>query len=256
MVAGLLYNYLKMKIGIIIQARMGSTRFPGKVLKKIEDKSLLELQYRRLKNSRKANRIIIATSISSLDDPIEELCKEINIPCYRGSEENVLERYYQASIHYNLDVVIRSNGDCPFIDSREIDKLIDIWESNHSKYDYVTNILEETFPLGMHIEIFSIAALKKALQGSTSKEEYEHVTPYIYKNPNKFRVLNIKNKDNLSSYRWTIDYPEDFKFVKEIYKRFGVHNSSFSMYDIIKLMKSEPNLALINDKFKKKQSLL
>ena len=245
-----------MNIGIIIQARMGSTRFPGKVLKKIEDKSLIELQIKRLQNSKKTKNIIIATSVNSLDDPIEKLCNEIRIPCYRGSEDNVLERYYHAAEHYELDVIIRSNGDCPFIDSLEIDKLIDIWEINYPKYDYITNILEETFPLGMHIEIVSKIALETAMKESTTKEEREHVTPYIYRNPNKFKILNITNQENLSSYRWTIDYPEDFEFVKEIYKRFGTNNSSFSMNEIINLMKSEPKLALINNNFKKKQSLL
>jgi spore coat polysaccharide biosynthesis protein SpsF len=245
-----------MKIGIIIQARMGSSRFPGKILKKINNISLLELQYRRLINSKKTNKIIIATSNKAIDNCIEELCIELDIPCFRGSENNVLDRYYQAAKSYDIDTIIRSNGDCPFIDFAEIDKLIEIWESNYPKYDYISNILEETFPLGMHIEIFTICALKKALNENLSKEDLEHVTPYLYRNPEKFNLLSVRNKEDLSNYRWTIDYPEDLKFVEEIYKRLGTDNSLFSMKDIINLLQVEPELTKINSKYKKKQNLL
>ena len=172
-----------MNLGIIIQARMGSTRFPGKILKKIDNKSLLELQYRRLKNSKKAQQIIIATSDKKSDDCIEELCFQLNIKCFRGSESNVLDRYYQTAKYFNLDVIIRSNGDCPFIDPVQIDKIIDIWKLNYPKYDYISNILEESFPLGMHIEIFSIIALERALKESKIEEDLEHVTPFIIDGP-------------------------------------------------------------------------
>lgn len=245
-----------MKIGIIIQARMGSSRFPGKILEKINNISLLELQHRRLVNSKKANKIIVATSNKSIDNSIEELCIELGILCFRGSEDNVLDRYYQAAKAHDIDTIIRSNGDCPFIDPAEVDKLIEIWEFNYPNYDYISNILEETFPLGMHIEIFKTASIKKALNENLSKEDLEHVTPYLYRNPEKFNLLSVRNEEDLSKYRWTIDYPEDLKFVEEIYKRFGTNNSSFGMKDIIKLLNKEPELLNINSKYKKKQNLL
>ena len=244
-----------MKIGIIIQARMGSSRLPGKILKEIDGKSLLELQYKRLIHSEKAEKIIIATSDNKIDDCIEVLCKKLNILYFRGSEDNVLDRFNKAAEYFDLDVIVRSNGDCPFIDSKIIDKLIEIWQLNAPKYDYISNILEDTFPLGMHIEVFTKKALEKTLEENITKEDKEHVTPFIYRNPSKFNLLNIENNTNLSDYRWTIDYQEDFEFVKEIYKRFGVNNSSFGMQDIIKVLEREPQLSMINSFYKKKQSL-
>jgi spore coat polysaccharide biosynthesis protein SpsF len=245
-----------MRIGIIVQARMGSTRFPGKVLKEIQGKSLLELQFNRLKRSQKVDTVIIATSEENIDDCIAELCENLGIPCFRGSEKDVLERYYLAAKHYDLDVIIRTNGDCPFIDATVIDKLIGIWQLNFPKLDYVSNILEETFPLGMHIEVFSLSTIKRALDESIADEEREHVTAYIYRNTQKFNVLNVRNEQDLSSYRWTVDYPEDFMFVEEIYKRFSVDDSSFGMHDIVTLLKKEPELMKINSYYKKKQNIL
>jgi spore coat polysaccharide biosynthesis protein SpsF len=245
-----------MRIGIIVQARMGSTRFPGKVLKEIQGKSLLELQFNRLKRSQKVDNVIIATSYESNDDCIAELCHDLSIPCFRGSEKDVLERYYLAAKHYDLDVIIRTNGDCPFIDATIIDNLISIWQLNFPRFDYVSNILEETFPLGMHIEIFSLSAIKRALDESIADDEHEHVTAYIYRNKKIFNVLNVRNEQDFSQYRWTIDYPEDFTFVEEIYKRFGINDSSFGMHDIVRLLEKEPELMKINSYYKKKQNIL
>ena len=199
---------------------------------------------------------LIHTSNKSIDDSIEELCIARDILYFRGSENNVLDRYYQAARFHDIDTIIRSNGDCPFIDPAVIDMIVEIWEFNYPNYDYISNILEETFPLGMHVEIFTTVAIKKALNENLSKEDLEHVTPYLYRNPKKYNLLSVKNKEDLSKYRWTIDYPEDFKFVEEIYKRFGTDNSSFNMKDIVNLLNNEPELTKINSKYKKKQNLL
>ncbi len=245
-----------MKIGIIVQVRMGSSRYPGKVLKQIQGKTMLELQYERLKRCHGADTIIYATSSKKVDDPIQTLCDELSIKLFRGSEENVLERYYKAAILNDLDVVIRTNGDCPFIDANEIDKMIEIWKEKYPNYDYISNILEESFPLGMHIEIFKLDSLKRVYDENISNSDREHVTPYIYRNPKKFKVMNVLNEIDLSKHRWTVDYEEDFIFVKEIYKRLGIDNSSFTMAEIVDLIQKEPHLQEINSKFKKKQSLL
>ena len=245
-----------MNFGIIVQARMRSSRFPGKVLKKIQNKTLLELQINRLKHSQKVDMIIVATSVEYVDNKIFAECERLGIPCFRGSENNVLERFYQAAKYYDIDVIIRTNADCPFIDAIQIDKLIDIWNEKYPNIDYVSNILEESFPLGMHIEIFSKEAIKIALEQSIDKDEHEHVTAYIYRNNTIFRILNVLNDEDLSNYRWTIDYPEDFLLVKEVYKNFGVANSKFTMTDLVYFFKANPELQKINSQYKKKQSIL
>ena len=245
-----------MNFGIIVQARMRSSRFPGKVLKKIQNKTLLELQINRLKHSQKADMIIVATSVEHADNEVSAECERLGIPCFRGSENNVLERFYQAANCYGIDVIIRTNADCPFIDAIQIDKLINIWNAKYPNIDYVSNILEESFPLGMHIEIFSKEAIKIALDQSIAEDEHEHVTAYIYRNTTIFRILNVLNDEDLSAYRWTIDYPEDFLLVKEVYKNFGVANSKFTMTDLVCFFKANPELQKINSQYKKKQSIL
>jgi len=244
-----------MKIVIIVQARMGSTRLPNKVLKKINGIPMLIFQYLRLKEVKRANLICVATSIEEKDDIIVQLCLNNNIKYFRGSESNVLKRYFDAANNVNADLIVRVNSDCPLIDPFEIDKVIEKWLVN-KKVDYVSNILEETFPLGMHIEVFSKKILDTAYHEAKKDDEKEHVTPYIYRNPDKFKLLSVVSKENLSHHRWTVDYEEDIEFVKSVAERLMPIKKIFQMKDIIELVDNEPNLKKINNMYTKRQNLL
>jgi|APSaa5957512535_1039671.scaffolds.fasta_scaffold04183_5 spore coat polysaccharide biosynthesis protein SpsF len=244
-----------MKIVIIVQARMGSTRFPGKILKTINNQPMLIFQYKRLQRSKLSSLVCVATTNEKSDDIINELCLENNIPVFRGSETDVLKRYHDAANYFNADVVVRINSDCPLIDPSEVDKVINEWINSNPRVDYASNILEETFPLGMHTEVFSIQALEKAHAEARLSDEREHVTPYIYRNPSIFNLQSIVNNENLSHYRWTVDYPEDLDFVREVANNL-IPKENFGMMEVVELINAKPNLKKINNMYKKRQNIL
>jgi len=198
------------KIGAIIQARMGSTRLPGKVMKKINNRELLWYSYNRAFQSTLLDLVIIATTKNKRDDVIVKWCQENNINYIRGSEDDVLDRYYQAAKEYQLDIVVRLTSDNPFCDPEIIDMLIKkILESDT---DYVSNrIKKRTYPYGLDAEVFTFASLKEAWQNANLKEQREHVTPYIMSHPKKFKLLEVQNNEDLADYRLTVDDPEDFR---------------------------------------------
>ena len=207
-----------MKIGILLQARTDSKRFPKKIWKKINEKTMLEIIVERLKNIKNTNLIIVTTKKKS-DDKIIELCKKLKIDFFRGKTNDVLSRFYNASKQFNLTTIIRCNADCPLIDRKLLKKMLDKFKKN--KYDYVSNILDTTYPSGLHIEIMNFKSLKKIAHENASKaSEREHVTPYIYNNPKKFKLFSIKNNNDLSFHRWTIDFKKDLIFMKKIFKEF------------------------------------
>tara|TARA_S200000501_G_scaffold378448_2_gene441112 strand:+ start:636 stop:1364 length:729 start_codon:yes stop_codon:yes gene_type:complete len=238
-----------MKIGIIIQARMLSTRLPGKVLKKINNnKVVLEMISKRLEHVENKTDIIFATSKNKADDKIEEFCRKKKYAFFRGDEKNVLKRYYEAAKSFNLDVVVRCNADCPLIDSKIVNKVI--LEFLNSDADYVSNILKPSFPVGMHTEVFSFKSLKKAFKEASDEEELEHVTPYFYRNPEKFKLKNVKHSEDLSHHRWTLDYKEDLNLISKIY--FELKNKDiFSMEEILEVFEKQPTLFDINSHYKK-----
>ena len=238
--------------GIILQARCGSKRLPNKVIRNINNKPILELIIERLKNV-SSTKLIVATTKSKVDDKICKICEKNNVPFYRGKKNDVLSRFYEITSKYKLKTVIRSNADCPFLDKDIIEKMIKIYKKKN--YDYFSNILEPSFPSGLHIEIFNYKTVNKAHKEATSSSDREHVTPYIYNNTKKFSIGSFKNNKNLSFHRWTIDYLEDLKFVKKIYKEFN-YNNNFKMTDILKLLKKKPEIMKINYHIKKNQNLL
>lgn len=234
---------------------MGSTRLPGKILKKINNQPMLLFQYERLLKVKKADLICIATTDNSSDNIISDICLKNNIPVFRGSENNVLKRYFDASNYFDIDLIVRINSDCPLIDPYEVDKIINKWIDNE-EVDYASNILEETYPLGMHIEVFSRKILEKVFREAKELDEKEHVTPYIYRNPDKFKLLSVVNKVNLSDHRWTVDYPEDIEFIKKIVSKLTPINKNFKMSDVIRLVNKDTDLKKINNMYLKKQNLL
>ncbi|RYD06306.1 hypothetical protein N752_05280 [Desulforamulus aquiferis] len=179
-----------MKTVIIVQARMTSTRLPGKVLKTVLGKALLEYQIERLKMVQLAEQIIIATTINSTDQPIIDLCQRLSVPYYRGSEDDVLARYYEAATLYGADAIVRVTSDCPLIDPTVIDEVIDYYISNEC--DYVSNTMDRTYPRGMDTEVFSYKVLKEAFKNAVELPEREHVTPFIYHRPEKYSLESVK----------------------------------------------------------------
>ncbi len=232
-------------VGIIIQARMGSTRLPGKVLKEVDGKSLLSYLIDRLKIVKNAQTILLATTIAAGDNILVDLARKAGISSYRGSEEDVLDRYYQACKKFKLDIIVRVTGDCPLADPGVIEKGISIFLNNN--YDYVSNVHPATYPDGFDVEIFSFKALETAWKNASKKSEREHVTPYIWNQPTIFKMKNFENDKDWSRYRLTVDEPVDFELIAKIIREFKPRWTSFSTSDVIKYLNNNSQLLSVNE---------
>jgi len=229
----------------IVQARMRSTRFFGKVLEDIEGKPMLWQVINRLRHSRLLHDIVVATSVNHQDDVIEEFCKTGNICYFRGSENDVLQRYYNAATKFEAELIVRVTSDCPLIDPNVVDRVISSYLENSENYDYASNTIKRTYPRGLDTEVFPYKILERCYEKATRGYEREHVTAYIYEHPDMFILLNVENNQNLSHLRWTVDEELDLRFVREIYKRLNKRNSFF-MEDILRVLEKEPSLSEIN----------
>ena len=238
------------KIVTIIQARMGSTRLPEKVLMPILGKPVLWHIVNRLRNVKEINDIIIATSNSKKDDKIEDFCKANHIDCFRGSEEDVLDRFYKAALKYDPDYLIRITGDCPLIDPDLIKQLIAYFIAN--KFDQcgiatgagaAQKGFVGRFPDGMDTEIFTMNALRTAWREAVGPLNREHVTPYLWKQPKRFKIGTLKSKDkDYSHFRWTLDNNEDYELIKWIYEQLYSLKNNFNMYDVLNLLEKNPGV--------------
>jgi spore coat polysaccharide biosynthesis protein SpsF len=244
-----------MHTGIILQARMGSSRYPEKVMKKILGRPVIDLQIERLKNVKNVDNIILATTENPRDDILCDLADQLKIKYFRGSENDVLNRFSAAARFYNLDIIVRLNADCPLIDHRVVDKVIKKYKDLQPKYDYVSNILMPSYPIGMHTEVFSRSALDRADEQSIDLLEREHVTPYIYRRPEEFNLLNVSNEVDLSDYRLTIDYECDFIVVRNIYENLYHKNKDFQFMEVVNYLKKNPEIKKINQAIQKKSIL-
>ena len=229
-------------IGCIIQARVGSSRLPKKILKDLDKKyNVLEYVINQLKSSNKIDKIIIATTISKRDEVIVNFAKKYNYEYFRGSENDVLDRFYQCAKNFNLDTVVRITSDCPLIDPKIVDEVIKKFTSTDS--DYVTNTFPRTFPKGLDVEIFNFRVLTYMWENAILPSEREHVTQFLFKNK-KFKIGNYENKQNLSDLRWTIDYEKDYEFLCKIVQK--IEKRPILMNDVLKILESEPKLKEIN----------
>ena len=245
-----------MKIGAIIQGRTSSTRLPGKVLKELPYNSgitCLEQVIRRLKISKKLDDIIIVTTTEKIDDKIIDIAKKENVKYFRGSKEDVLSRYYFAAKESNIDTIIRVTSDCPCIDARTVD--IAISEHLKSNADYTSNSLIRTYPYGLDVEVFNFNALEKAYKNAKEDYEKEHVTPYINRNPKKFKINIVKAPKELyvPDIRITLDTEEDYALLCAVYDYLYPKNKYFNAYDIVNLFNEKPWLKLINKKIIQKK---
>lgn len=242
-----------MKTVIIVQARMTSTRLPGKVLKEVLGKPLLQYQVERLRQVKLADEIIIATTINMTDQPIVEFCEQFGIPYFRGSEKDVLSRYYYAAKDAHADVIVRITADCPVIDPQVIDKVVSYYYSHQADYDYVSNALTSTYPIGMDTEVFSYKVLHEAYCEAREQPDREHVTPFIYRQPDRYRLANVAYERNESFRRLTVDTIEDFELIKRIIEVLYPINPQFLLEDILEILQCNIEWSLINSKVKQKK---
>ena len=232
-----------MRVIAIIQARMGSTRLPGKVLMDLHGESVLARVVQRLRRARLIDCVVVATTNRPCDDVIVRECNSLQVACLRGSETDVLGRYWQAAQWFAAEVIVRVTSDCPLIDPELADETIRAFLSQPA--DYASNALERTYPRGVDTEVFTIAALERAWREAIKPYEREHVTPYMYEHPESFRLLSVRAERDYSAYRWTLDTPEDLKLIRAIYSRFEGRDG-FGWRDVLALMEREPELAELN----------
>jgi spore coat polysaccharide biosynthesis protein SpsF len=235
------------RVGVIIQARMGSTRLPGKVMRPILGKPMLEILIERLKRSKRRVSLIIATTQNKNDDIIAELARRLEVACFRGSQEDVLDRYYKAAKEYNMDVIVRITSDCPLADPALMDALIDYYFAN-PQIDYVSNTLKRTYPRGFDVEVFSFASLEKAAKEANKAYQREHVTPFIEENMKK---LSYEDTRDSSIYRVTVDTMADFALITYIYELLH-KNGDFGYRKIVDLLDSRPDLVALNKHIEQK----
>jgi spore coat polysaccharide biosynthesis protein SpsF len=239
----------KNNIIAIVQARTGSTRLPGKILKKILDKPMLLLMLERLSTSHLIDKIVVATTTDKEDDVLENLSKSNGFNVFRGSVLDCLDRYYQTAKHYNAKIVLKITSDCPLIDPVIVDEVIQYFLDNENKFDYVSNVRPPTFPDGLDVEIFTFSVLEYAWNNATDPIHREHTTTFIHSQPEKFKIGNHfmpKNQNLFLSHRWTVDYLEDFEFIKKIYENLYNSENIFLMNEILIFLKKHPDILAIN----------
>lgn len=233
-------------IAAIIQARIGSTRLPGKVLKEVLGKTLLGHLIERLKQSKTLSTIIVATTTEEKDTPLAKHAESLGVRVFRGNEKDVLDRYYKAAAAFNVDTIVRITADCPLMDPAVVDRVVDAYTRDKGTYSYVSNIEPQTFPVGMAVEVISFIALERAWKEATLPEDREHVTLFIRNRPKEFRRVNVENETDYSRFRITVDTPEDFRLVQIIFERFANEKKQGTVREIAQLLESEPELAFIN----------
>lgn len=233
---------------------MGSTRLPGKVLMDLAGKKVLYHVIDRVLRSKLIDKVVIATTTEEKDDAIVEACEgyDERVTTSRGSENDVLDRYYQAAVQEKANVIIRVTSDCPVIDHEILDRIIQKYLD--TGVDYVSNFFNvRMFPRGLDAEVFSFAALEKAHKEAQSQEEREHVTPYIWRNPDIYKCGSFPNDVDLSQHRWTLDEDDDYKLLKEIYDNLYEEKEDFLLKDILELIERKPELAKINTHVEQKK---
>ncbi len=238
-------------IAAIVQARLGSSRLPGKVLMDICGKPLLWHVLERVKAAGTLNDIIVATTNMPEDAPLREFLEQQDVKVFIGSEDDVLDRFYQAATHFGVDVIVRITPDDPFKDPDVIDRAVKLLVEADPPVDYVSNCsydgsIRATYPEGIDVEVMTFDCLNKMWQRADRPSEREHLTPYLFRRSDEFKTLGFEYSEDLSDLRWTIDYPRDMEFAREIYQRLFPAKPIFLMSDILEVLRREPRLAALN----------
>ena len=237
----------------ILKARCSSSRLPNKVLKPILGVPMLARQIERVRRAKLIDQLIVATSNHASDDPLEELCASMGVPCYRGSLDDVLDRYYKAAEPVNPEHVVRLTGDCPLTDHFVIDQVIEAHLLNGA--DYTANCVQASFPDGLDVEICKFSVLKQAWEEAKLVSQREHVTLFINQQPDRFKLHHVHSGKDLSHLRWTVDNPEDFELVTRIYSNLYPQNSNFTTADVLALLDTDHELTNINVHLKRNEGL-
>lgn len=242
-----------MKVVIIVQARMASTRLPGKILKRVLDKTLLEYQLERLRRATTAAELVIATTDHGEEQPIVDLCAQLGVATFRGSETDVLARYYGAATHYQAEAVVRITSDCPLIDPAVVDEVVGFYLTHAAEYDYVSNTFPElTYPRGMDTEVFAVRALEAAYREAVDPVEREHVTTFIKRRPERYRICNRPYVRDYSHYRWTVDTSEDLELIAKMLTALYPLKPRFTLEDCLALLAAHPEWAALNGEIRQK----
>jgi spore coat polysaccharide biosynthesis protein SpsF len=232
-----------MKIVAVVQARMGSTRLPAKVLLDLGGQTVLQRVVERLKRTTSLDAIVVATTTSPSDEPIVKECERLGVASFRGAEQDVLDRYYQAALAAGASSVVRITADCPMVDAEVVDQTTK--EFDRCDADYASNVVARTYPRGLDVEVMKMSALERAWRDARAPHEREHVTPYLREHPEMFRLTSLTSATDFSSYRWTLDTPDDLKLLRTLYTRLGDRND-FGWMDAVALMERDPQLAELN----------
>ena len=231
---------------------MGSSRLPGKVILPLAGEPLILRMYERVMNSKYAGQIVVAITAEQADDELFKLCKQNNIEVYRGNSLDLLDRHFQAAKMFNAVAVIKIPSDCPLIDPTIIDKVILYYINNSNKYDFVSNLHPSSYPDGNDVEVMNFKALEDAWINAKKDFEREHTTPYIWENPDKFRIGNVDWETGLDysmTHRFTIDYKEDYEFIRRVYDELYEKNNRFNLNDILDLLEKKPEIKRINQMY-------
>jgi len=245
-------NNAQPHIVTVMQTRLGSSRLPGKTMLPLAGKPLFIRQLERMKAARLCGTLVVATTKEPADDTIEAVCIQEDIPCFRGHASDLLDRHYRLAKLYEADIVLKIPSDCPLIDPRVIDKVIRCFLDNRHLYDYVSNLHPATYPDGNDVEIMSFKTLEQAWRQAKRSFEREHTTPYIWERPDSFRIGNVVMDDGLDYslvHRWTIDYAEDYQFIRAVYDELYEEDNLFSMDSILELLQRRKDIYSINSRW-------
>lgn len=235
-----------MTTAMVVQARMGSSRLPGKILKSILGRPMLSFQLERLRRVRRANILVIATTDRSGDDVLATFCSKERVAFVRGSEDDVLSRYHDALERFPARTVVRVTSDCPLIDPAVIDEAIAAFDAAAGRCDYLSNMLHPTYPYGMSVEVMSAQALREAHREARHPAEREHVTPFIYWHPERYKLKSLTMEPNLSHHRWTVDTPEDFELVSRLLSELYPRKPEFTLHDLLTVIEEHPDWSALN----------
>mgnify|MGYP001566387175 CR=1 FL=1 len=243
-------------IAAIIQARMTSSRLPCKVMLPINGKPVLDIMIDRVKKAKKIDKIVVATTKNELDDIIVNLCQTKNIEYFRGSENDVLERFYETSKKFAVDIIVRLTSDTPLIDAKSIDDVIKLYENTNS--DFTSNFFPfpRTFPDGYNVEVFSMKILERIHNEAKKPSDREHVTTYITMQPERFSIKRLDYKKDVSKFRLNLDYEKDYLFIKKVFENFSKNIESFSLEEILEWLENNPDIVKINADIKPYENII
>jgi len=247
---------MSVRVLAVVQARVGSTRLPGKALLSIAGKPMVAHVLQRVQAIRAVDQVVLATTVRSEDDELADFARSVGIACVRGSVDDVLDRFRAAVTSYPTDVVVRGTADCPLLDPRVSARVLRKYLRLSGRVDYVSNVRPLTYPDGLDTEVFSSQALERACHLATRPSDREHVTTYMLDHPEEFTRSKVKHRPNLSAKRWTVDTKEDLEFVRAVYGALSPRGDRiFGMTEVLELLRQRPDLEMINAHIRRNEGL-